>query len=357
MADSNGDTGSSSTVAEMADARNGRVVVNGGYDAVLGPETFYRTDHSFPDAPARDPAVYEIGERLERAVDQNPNNYKPGTISVKPDGVYVKMPYRKSWLDDPDEGSAAGKEYERIQREFREKNGRSMDHAVAIIRARLATGEITKSKAREIAYYLRGRRDRAIARDAMREYARDKGVDPATLDPKMFYVPTTRTMLKAMEGGREQFRERLLGEINSYTDRTQMDVGAAGPADLTGMRQYYLAKRFGFNPVLSSELVDVRNPEADKPANYKPGSKLRKAAAARLRIADEERLINEARGAKTDIDAIRKRTSMVLLSLGFSGDDRTSMYHPKMYSDKYPRYVKKPTGLHRSGRYTDPEIR
>ena len=170
--------------------------------------------------------MIKVGEEITPGA---PNMADPANADAKPftvgGYVYTKRSvYRHATNDLSD---AARRTYVRLQQEFREKHGRDMDHDVAAIRAQLATGDLTKAQAKQLAWGLRKNRDIAIAKEVAKESADTK------VDWKDYYVPTKREDVVDPK----RSREGLLAYMNA-------DSATVDPRQPYQSR--YLSRRYGF---------------------------------------------------------------------------------------------------------------
>jgi hypothetical protein len=240
------------------------------YPAVFGLRTFAEpADYSNETKPSfeRQVGAYATPVSAEAAKDI-PDAYQDS----KGSWVYDTPVFR----NDFQMNSESMKAYKNIQdiarQHLADTNGkpREMDHEVAVIRAKLQSGEFTKEQAKEVAWNLRKRRDieraERVAQNLTAEMAREGRWKPGDrgVTWQDVYVPTTKEMLSRYRAGG---RKAVVEEINDVvTNRALRDAEDMVQRDRMLNRAAYLADRFGLSPETVDEQYDdnvrlVYNPD------------------------------------------------------------------------------------------------
>lgn len=211
----------------------------------------------------RNPETYESEEEpsFERTVGYAREPLSPEAARDIPDAVeengkfYYDRPVTRSDFAMSPESARAYRNLQDIARQtLADKDGkpREMDHEVAVIRAKLASGEFTKEQAKEVAWKLRKSRDiqraKRVAAQLTSEMARDGRWKPGDrgVTWRDVYVPTTKESLaKARTAGYKGIRD----EINYMADYALAKAEDMMDRDRMLRRLAYLADRHGLKPV------------------------------------------------------------------------------------------------------------
>lgn len=216
--------------------------VTGSVREYVSPEAA----QDIPDAVEDDSVLNGVKRVLQRAA---------GGIFGTPDGefYYERPAVRNDFAMNP-ESMKAYKNIQDIARmTLADKDGkpREMDHEVAVIRAKLQSGEFTKEQAKEVAWKLRKSRDiqmaKRVAAQLTSEMARNGEWKPGDrgVTWRDVYVPTTKESLaKARTAGYKGVRD----EINYMVDYALAKAEDMVDRDRMQRRIAYLAARHGLEP-------------------------------------------------------------------------------------------------------------
>lgn len=236
------------------------------YPSIFGLKTFTEpADYSSKEKPEMERVVGHAAEPIEDGAEADiPDAYR----DERTGRFYYDKPVVAS---DFRMNPASEKAYRNIQDIARSTLGRDMDHEVAVIRAKMQSGEFSREQARETAWRLRERRDieraeRVAARltSDMANEGRWKPGDRG-VTWRDVYVPTTPEMLARRKANgwlnavRDEINDVVTNRINLVDEETR---------ERMLHRAAYLADRVGLQPEYADETyddkVDLRyDPEQD----------------------------------------------------------------------------------------------